>query len=480
MTLQKKYIFGTLLPLFVLIGFFSWQNLAQTEKHILENRRKSIALLTGIAKNGLYTFMLHGHGAEFQKLIENLISEDIDAVRIIAEDGTVLRSSFPLEAGKKITTEELRFLQLHKASAFGYEPAGRGIYSHGEPIRNEKHCQSCHDPGKEILGILNIDISTKVTEQRIAAALEQAITAFIIMVIALSSVTVVLSILLVKNPLNRLRDSIKGAEADDLRSKIPLHGTDEASAITGSINAILSRFEKARSEIEQYHSDEQREIEKLASIGELASAVAHEIKNPLAGISGALQVLAEDFPEDSPRKEIANEVLREIERLDSAVKDLIVFSTPPELHLILTDINAIIKKVSDSLKAQAGKLNVTVDFVPADVPDIMVDPDLIEKVFLSLSAHALNAMPDGGVLRISSQHKDASHELEITFSDTGKGIPEDDLTEVFKPRFSLKYLGTGLGLAISRNIVESHKGRIEVESRTGSGSTFRIILPQKG
>ena len=480
MTLQKKYIFGTLCPLLVLIGFFSWQALALTEKNIVENRRKTISLLKGIIKNGLYTFMPEGRGAEFQKLIEALISEDVDAVRIVAEDGTVLRSSLPLETGKKISAGEMRFWKLSKDSSYGYEPEGKGIYSHIEPIRNEKPCQRCHDSGKEILGILNIELSKKFTEQRIAEAQGQIITSFIIMAIALSSVTGILSILLINNPLKRLRDSIKTAEEEDLRSTIPLYSADEVSEITKNINAILSRFEKSRSEVIQYHTDERRQIEKLASIGELASTVAHEIKNPLAGISGALQVLAEDFPEDSPHKEIANEVLNEIERLDSAVKDLIVFSTPPELHLLLTDINAIIRKITDRLEAPARKLHVKVDFVPAAVRNILVDPDLMEKVFLNISAHALNAMPDGGLLEISTKNRDSSHELEITFSDTGEGITGEDLTEIFKPRFSPKHLGTGLGLAISRNIVESHKGRIEVESRTGNGSIFRVIIPQKG
>lgn len=480
MTLKKKYIFGTLLPLIVLIGFFSWQSLALIEKHILDNRRKAVSLLSGITKNGLYALMLDGRGAEFQKFIETLISEDIEAVRIVAEDGTVLRSSFPLEIGKKIREEEMPFLKLHKGAPFAYEPDGRGIYAHLEPIRNNKPCQRCHDPGEEFLGILNIEISKKFSEKRIADAEEQVITSFIIIVAVLSLVVGVLGLVLIKHPFSRLRASIQKAQKEDLRSKIPLSGPNEINVITEDINGILSQLEKARTELGLFHSDERKQIEKMASIGELAAAVAHEIKNPLAGISGALQVLAEDFPEDSPRKEIANDILREIERLDSAVKDLIVFAKPPELHLILTDINAIISKVRESLEAPARKSNVRIEFIPSDVHTVTVDPDQIEKALLSISAHSLHSMTEGGTLTIAVKKRTAAHELEITFSDTGTGLSEDDLTEVFKPRFSLKHLGTGLGLAISRNIIESHKGRIKIESKAGSGTTFRVILPQKG
>ncbi len=302
---------------------------------------------------------------------------------------------------------------------------------------------------------------------------------FIALLIASFAVVSLLRIYLIKKTLTEIIDSLSKVEKGDLKARILAKRRDEIGTLAAKINSILSEFEKSRKEIENYQTDKMRYIEKMASIGEVAAAVAHEIKNPLAGISGALQVLAEDFPDDSPRKEIANDVLAEIERLDRAVKDLFIFSRPPELNLILTDINAIIEKVMSSIQTAAMKLNVKINSVSDNIPEIIVDPDQMEKALLNIANNMICSMPDGGTITIAAFNRLLTNEIEIALSDTGTGLYEEDIKEVFKPKFSTKRSGTGLGLAISRNIVESHKGRIEVESSIGTGSTFRIILPQK-
>lgn len=302
---------------------------------------------------------------------------------------------------------------------------------------------------------------------------------FLAFLIASFAVVSLLKIYLIKKPFTEIIDSLSKVEKGDLKARILTERRDEIGTLAAKINSILSEFEKSRKEIDNYQTDKMRHIEKMASIGEVAAAVAHEIKNPLAGISGALQVLAEDFPDDSPRKEIANDVLAEIERLDRAVKDLFIFSRPPELNLILTDINAIIEKVRASIQMAALKLNVKINSISDNIPEIIVDPDQMEKALLNIANNMIYSMSDGGTLTIAAFNRLHTNEIEIALSDTGTGLYEEDIKEVFKPKFSTKRSGTGLGLAISRNIVESHKGRIEVESSIGTGSTFRIILPQK-
>lgn len=273
-------------------------------------------------------------------------------------------------------------------------------------------------------------------------------------------------------------ETLRRAQDGDQTVRTSVKRKDQIGVVAELLNDFLSVNERLRTEIDRQQSENVRYNEKMASIGEVAAAVAHEIKNPLAGISGALQVLAEDFPDDSPRKEIAGEVLNEIERLDRVVRDLLIYARPPELHLILTDINAIIDKLTDNVKESARKQNVTVKITREEVPVILADTDQMEKAFKNVVDNSLHSMTEGGTLTIATQQY-GTHEISVTISDTGREIISDDPLDIFKPRISSRYSGTWLGLAISRSIIENHNGRIEVESELGKGSRFRIILPVK-
>jgi signal transduction histidine kinase len=299
--------------------------------------------------------------------------------------------------------------------------------------------------------------------------------------ITLSICLIILTKYLINKPIDGVVEVMKKAEKGDLNARYITNRQDEIGKLSESLNSMLSELDNARKEIKSLHAEEYQLIEKMASIGEVAAAVAHEIKNPLAGISGALQVLAEDFPDDGSRKEIANEVLSEIERLDMAVKDLLVFSLPPELNLIMTDINAIIDNVIEKIRPPSQKFNVKIHSVSDTIPKTLIDPDQMEKVLLNIAHYSLRSMPGGGTLTFATYNRLQSDEIEVTLSDTGKGISEEDLKDVFKPKFTTRHhgYGSGLGLAISRNIIESHKGRIDVESQVDAGSSFIISLPVK-
>lgn len=274
--------------------------------------------------------------------------------------------------------------------------------------------------------------------------------------------------------------SIKKAQDSMFKTRLVVSKNDETGILASNINSLLSELEKAQGTIDTYQTDTSRHIEKMASIGEVAATVAHEIKNPLAGISGALQVLAEDFPDDSPRKEIANDILLEIEKLDMAVKDLIFYAKPPDPVLSLTDLAALLHNVRDAIATIAQKQNVTISLQLDIITKIMIDPFQIEKALLNIAVHSLHAMKDEGRLTIAADDRHEDNTVEICFYNTGAGMQKEELADVFKPRFSTRYLGSGLGLAISRNIVERHRGRIDVDSELGRGSTFRVTLPVVG
>ena len=223
--------------------------------------------------------------------------------------------------------------------------------------------------------------------------------------------------------------------------------------------------------------------EKMAAVGELASAVAHEVRNPLAGISGAMQVLARDFPPEDHRLQVISELLLQVERLNKAVTNLLDFARPPSLSLAPLDINGLITRTLYLLEssAQDHGIKVNLELAPR-LPRVMADRELMKQVFLNITLNAFQAMPRGGQLTITTLHLKGVRPptLQIKFKDTGVGISPENLKRIFEPFFTTKPGGTGLGLSNSLKIVEQHGGGITVSSISGEGSTFTITLPIKG
>ncbi len=480
MNLKSKYILFTTCILFVIIGAFSYKNLNLQEKEIQEDEKERVTLITEIIRNGLVTVMLEGRGREFQKFLETVITEDIERAIIFKPDGTIISSSLPSQIGASVPAEHVtRFNTQKTPKVFSHKENGKTIYSLIVPIYNEHACQKCHNTKDEVIGALDVEVSTGKTIQRINDSRKRMILFSIITLIVISISLSILTTYLVSKPITSIIDTMKKAEGD-LTVKFYTQRRDEIGKLASSLNSMLFELDKARREIEKCHFEEIQNIEKMATIGELASAIAHEIKNPLAGISGAIQVLAEDFAESDPRKEVITEVLNEIERLDRSVKDLLLFARPPELHPILTSLQPIIERAKRLIDFQAEKQGVIIRLIPGDnIGEINVDPEQMQQVFLNIMLNSLQSMPAGGTLTIATYFGPGENEVEVAFSDTGHGMDEDALKNIFKPFFTTKHTGTGLGLAISRNIIEKHNGRIVVDSQIGIGSTFHVILKKE-
>jgi two-component system sensor histidine kinase HydH len=224
-----------------------------------------------------------------------------------------------------------------------------------------------------------------------------------------------------------------------------------------------------------------RRSERLASLGRLAAGVAHEIRNPLSSIKGFAQYFERHFKEQPEEQGYATVMVKEVDRLNRVITELLNFAGPKEprresqsleviadhaLHLLAPDLAA--RRVEAVREYEAG------------LPAVSVDRDQITQVFINLLLNAIDSMEGGGEIRISLRRSTPPSAVEIGVTDTGSGIPEGDLEKVFEPFFSSKKKGIGLGLAIVHQIVESHGGEIEAESRPGTGSTFRVRLPMDG
>ena len=220
-----------------------------------------------------------------------------------------------------------------------------------------------------------------------------------------------------------------------------------------------------------------RRSERLASLGRLAAGVAHEIRNPLSSIRGFAQFFQNRFKGQEKEQEYASVMVREVDRLNRVITELLDFARPKEPHRELHSAGEILEQTLKLLESELAKKNIAVEKnLGASLPRILVDRDQLSQAFLNLLLNALESMEGAGKIRISMESGGAEV-LAISISDTGRGIPKEDLERVFEPFFSTKRKGTGLGLAIVHQIVESHKGEIQVESREGQGATFRITLP---
>jgi signal transduction histidine kinase len=249
-----------------------------------------------------------------------------------------------------------------------------------------------------------------------------------------------------------------------------------------SLNTMIDKLRVASKEVEQYHLGLVQRADRMAKIGELASGIAHEIRNPLAGIQGAIQILSEGFPREDGRRQVTDEIQKQIFKLERLVKDLLNYAKPVPAHYLPTDMNELIDKVLSFFITQRG---LAEDFkiqrrFSTPLPKAMVDPSSMEQAFLNIILNAQKAMPGGGTFAIStlSLRQDGEEEgIQIIFEDTGIGISKENIPKIFNPFFSTRSDGTGLGLSITKNIIEQHGGRIEVESRVNQGTRFIITLP---
>ncbi len=222
----------------------------------------------------------------------------------------------------------------------------------------------------------------------------------------------------------------------------------------------------------------QRRLDRFASIGNLSAVIAHEIRNPLTGIRTTIQFVGSKIK--GALREDLDDVIKELDRIEQFTTDLLQFARPKTLERISGDVNQVIEKVLDTFEAQLASSAVQVkkDLTP-DLPGIPMDPDAMHQVLLNIIRNSLDAMPEGGSLRLvtSSRRYRSRTAVELAVSDTGCGIAEDNLDRIFDPFFTTKPSGTGLGLSISLQLVREQGGRITVRNRSQGGVTFRLSFP---
>ena len=222
-----------------------------------------------------------------------------------------------------------------------------------------------------------------------------------------------------------------------------------------------------------------RQADRLATIGRLSANIAHEIRNPLASLSGAIEALVRDLPADPGRERLVEIVLRESERLNRIIRDFLEYARPAPMATHAVDLAELLEEVvllveHRSLPPELKVIREYGEKLPA-----RVDPQQVRQAIWNLCINAVQAMPEGGELRVGGRVVPGAGppRLQLWISDTGQGIAEADLPQIFEPFFSTKPEGSGIGLALVYRVLQDHGGQIEVRSQPGAGTSFMLILP---
>ena len=478
----------------LVFAFFLIQN---QKEHLLYAKMKEIETLSTLINHGVTNFMKEGETKDFHNFLNLFgISEDLLEVRILNEGGTVLHSSRKMEEGTSMARLLSRgTLPGNAPPVFEQEIRGHPFLSTIQIFRNEPACFSCHGDQKEVLGILHVSLPMEATSQSIRFNRDLLIASTAITLLLMGLAVNLLLTRLVKKPISRLIETMSQVEQGNLDAKLDLGTRDELGRLAQNFSSMVQKLSTAQKEVEKQHRQQMDQVQHLASLGELAASVAHEIRNPLAGIKLAIQVFSREPGLAAGHRETMAEIMRSIERLDKTMTDLLLYSRvrPPELQPV--SLPEVIEDALSSLREelQLGGIRVEKVFDPA-LPLLLLDPEQLVRVFLNLFLNALQAMPGGGALKIRTQRCESGHPLqkgfiatdqsllekgwaEVTIADTGEGVPPEVLREIFRPFFTTKAKGTGLGLSLSRRIVEQHRGHIFARSEIGVGTTFFLLFP---
>jgi len=479
-SLISRVIICIILLLTIGVGAFSSFFIIREHRWMVATTLENAEVILSTVEKSIFNAMRNGNSADVQTVLEMVgRNSKLVGVRIFHPDGTVLRSANPEEIGAKVAIQDLTLFEA-KGREATFEIDGQEVLGIIRPIVSEESCFGCHGLGHKVLGVLDLNLSLAETNQRLRENTQFFMVVTGVIILLLSAAVSFVLLRFVKRPIQAMAGKMAQVEAGDLSVRLEARFDDEIGRLTTNFNSMVINLEKARQALENVHYRQMERADRLASVGEMSTGLAHEIKNPLAGIGSAIAVLADDFPPDDPRREIVRKVLEQLARLDKTATDLLSFGRPSPPEFGWVDINALVKKTLFfvSQHPEAKKIHRE-DELTRGLAAVWADEKQIQQVLFNIIINAIQAMRAGGILRIETDgiRRNDEEFVRVRITDSGKGIPPGELSRIFVPFHTTKTQGTGLGLPICRQLMEQHGGSIKVDSRLGEGSTFTIELP---
>jgi signal transduction histidine kinase len=406
--------------------------------------------------------------AETSRLTDYLIKareKGINEINIINTEGEIIDSSDPEKIGKK---RELKKLE-------------KGIRAVQRPLGGAMLSQKPYEVvvpvivGDEQLGYVQINmLLDNIRDIQHANFIRRLFATGMVFAVGIA-----LTIFLASRyttPIHNLVDHFKRVSAGDLSMTVPVGSNDEIGEMSDGFNKMVEKLREREALEKRLY-----EAEHLSRVGQLASGIAHEIRNPLNYISLAIDHLkAEVLPACGDKRceieELTDKIKEEVRRANYMVINFMNYGRPLKLRRLSVSYVDLIEKVLPVLQPRLDEQHVTVELqIPEELPQLWVDQELLRNCILNFINNAAQAMPDGGRIMLGACQ--GHDRVNLTFEDQGCGISPDDISKIFQPYFTTKDVGIGLGLAITERIIKEHGGEISVASEIGSGTKFTVSLP---
>jgi two-component system NtrC family sensor kinase len=491
-------------------------------KEILGKVSDQVIQVSEIISKSTRFAMLQNQPAYVDRIIHDVASQQkIDRVRILSKEGRITHSTSAPEIGRTVDRKAEACSHCHQSErpleqvpknerTWTFKgPNGESLLGSMEVIRNEPSCYNaaCHQHSKEtsVLGVVDIVYSLDDIEKKLSAS-TLGIAGFSVGFIVVAALLVGFFVhRLVYVPLRDLESGAQRLSTGNLDQAIPVRSDDEFGNLASLFNGMTDALRNSRAQLQDWgHTLEQKveertqELrraqaetmrgEKLASVGLLASGVAHELNNPLTGILTFSHLMRQKLPDKSADAEDMDLVIRETKRCAAIIKRLLDFAREKHPEKKFTDLNQVIDDTVRIVEkpAHLRDIGITLD-LDRTLPPIWIDADQIKQVVMNMLVNAQHAVEEKGSITVTTRQAqdprgpgtEAKPMVAISIVDTGCGIPEANLLRIFDPFFTSKDVGkgTGLGLSVSHGIVEAHGGLIDVQSKVGEGSTFSVFLP---
>lgn len=511
-------LLGAMIVIFALLGTL---NVRLHRQHLEQNTLATAERISDVIKHGTTDYMLRNDREGLYRSIRTMAAEPgIEKIRIFDQEGRITYTTAAAEQNHVVDktgeacygchAQSQPLAKLNRPDRFRIyrNAAGDRVLGIITPIENQPSCSNAachaHPAEQRILGVLDTNLSLAVADVQLAQSSRRMIvyTGCALLLIALLSWFFVWEV--VGRPVKALQRGTEHLGTDSLGYQIEVHSEDEIGELARSFNEMSTRLESEHKEnvawthtLEQRVEQKTRELkrahehslhtEKMASIGKMAAVLAHEINNPLSGILTYAKLLHKWIDHEngnlSRRQDICESldlIASESRRCGELVKNLLTFSRATPMNLQATDLNRVIEQSLRLVQHQLdlGAIQVQTELDPG-LPLVHCDGAQIEQVLLALVMNAIDAMPQGGNLWLTSKADREKNQVQIVVRDDGSGIPPEILPQIFEPFLTTKETGrgVGLGLAISHSILDRHNGNIEVQSELGRGTTFTVTLP---
>ncbi|MGA7159780.1 MAG: ATP-binding protein [Bacteroidota bacterium] len=474
-----------------------------------------------IKRSTNYSMMLNRQ-EDIHQIINTIGNEPgIEAIRIYDKKGEIKLSTVEGEVGTYVNMSAEACNACHSAgklplspkphelSRIFYSPKGYRVLGMIVPIKNDSSCSTAdchaHASSQTILGVLDVMMPLREIDANLASLNRSQYLNALLMFFVMTTFVGIFIWIVVNIPVHKLTLGTQEITKGNLDYRISGRSNDEIGRLATSFNQMADELKRARNELTQWgqslegrvaqKTEELRrahanmvQMEKMVSLGKLASTVAHELNNPLEGVLTYAKLMKKMVKEGMLTAETAEEIQNDLSiiadetaRCGNIVKNLLLFSRQKVGEFVESDLRPTIERSLNLIDHHLKIHNITLETDFQREPLMLYcAPQQIEQALLAIEINAIEAMPEGGALKLEAHRNTASDTILITVADSGIGIPDDALPHIFEPFFTTKEngKGTGLGLAVVYGIIERHGGTINVQSKLQGGTTFTLLLPR--